>query len=149
MNTSSATQITSDVKGITVHKALLALAVSLIVGFTANAAEVGTFSGRVITPNGTPIKGAVVTLPGFVESNQVGETTTNADGFFTLRLNRSIHRRSSALRIEAEGYAATYVDDRHLTLFSGLDKNLGDIRLDSGRIYSGRVLNSEGEPISL
>ena len=49
--------------------------------------------------------------------------------------------------IEAKGHAATYVDDRHLTLFPGLDKNLGDIRLDLGRFYTSRVLNSEGKPI--
>ena len=53
-----------------------------------------------------------------------------------------------ALRVEAAGYAATYVHKRHLTLFPGGAKQLGDIVLNVGRAYVGRITDQTGQPIA-
>ncbi len=134
------------------RKISLALTVYLVINLAAIANEVGTISGRVITSGGIPIKGATVSLPDCIKQLSQGKAITDADGLFSLKLKKYggswDHRLPSPLFIEAEGYGANYVDGRHLILFPGLDKNLGDIRLYKGRIFSGRVVNADGKPIS-
>ncbi|MBL7038953.1 MAG: carboxypeptidase regulatory-like domain-containing protein [Pirellulaceae bacterium] len=44
--------------------------------------------------------------------------------------------------------ASTDIDQRHITLFDNADKNLGDIRLSTGRVYRGQIVNSKGAPIA-
>lgn len=132
------------------HRAIAWATFHLVMVFAASAQEVGTISGRVLAADGKPIQGAVVTLPD-CGPPPIG-ATTKADGVFSLRIeegeDRMIHRSSGALRIEAQGYAASYVDDRHITLFPGLDKHLGDIILNAGRRYRGRIVDAKGEPVS-
>ena len=123
-----------------------------LVAVVAFAQDVGTFSGRVLSSAGIPVEGATLTFPGFDPGHPLGESKTDGEGNFKLVIKEpdgvSIQRHSDVLTVEAAGFAATYVDKRQLTLFPGGNKNLGDIVLDIGRSYSGKVINQMGEPIA-
>ncbi len=112
--------------------------------------KAGTFSGRVLTEKGTPISGAVVTLPGLAGST-LGKTKTSADGTFSLTVEdldtRPIHRFHQGLEIWAEDFGFGFVPGRRITLFPGRDKPLGDIIVEPGRTYTGRVVDHQGRPI--
>lgn len=113
------------------------------------AAETGTISGRVLSPSGEPVEGAVITLPN-PDSNKppLATTGSHADGRFTLRLGELESRLySPPLTIQAEGLASTYVDKRHIVPFINADKDLGDIQLSRGHRYRGQVVGPQGQPI--
>jgi hypothetical protein len=134
------------------RRTLTALLVSLSFLSTALAQVSGTFSGRVLAPDGTPAQGATITFPNDVGGDPLAQSITDADGNFALSVQehggRPIHRRSAGLQIEASGRGATYVDARHLTLFPDANKDLGEIVLDAGRSYYGRVVDESGRPIA-
>jgi len=134
------------------HRPICGLLINLVVVVATYAQGTGTFTGKVVSIDGKPIEGAIVTLPDFPDGRPFGESKTDHDGNFTLSIEerdgRTVHRRSPGLQIKAEGYSATYVDARHLTLFPGNDKHLGDIVLDVGRHYSGRVIDQAEQPIA-
>jgi len=129
------------------------LAINIVLFSATYAEDVGTFTGRILASDGTPVKGATIAMPNYNEdAAPLGEATTDAKGMFTISIEerggRMMQRRLPNLLIEADGYAATYVSSRNLTLFPHARKHLGDIVLDVGRIYSGRVVDETGRPIA-
>jgi hypothetical protein len=127
------------------------LFINLVVVVVVYAQDSGTFTGRVISSDGNPIESATVTLPDFGDGQLLAVSKTDHQGNFELSVRQRegspIHRNSSGLQVDAEGYAATYMDHRHLTLFPGRSKDLGDIVLDVGHAYVGRVTDQTGHPI--
>jgi hypothetical protein len=112
--------------------------------------EAGSYSGRVVAPDGSPVPNASVVLPDYGDTPSRAETRTDADGRFTLTVTESerpLHRVGPALRIDVPDIGATCVDPRHLTVFPRANRDLGEIVLDPGRRYTGRVVDAEGRPI--
>ena len=110
-----------------------------------------TISGRVVTASGEPVHDATVTLPNWGDKAPLAVSRTKADGTFSLVLRDDSnlpHRRSHPLCISAKGFAATYVHQRHLTVFPGGRKDLGDIRVFPGEIFRGRVVDPAGNAIA-
>jgi hypothetical protein len=111
----------------------------------------GSFTGRVVNTAGIGIEGALITLPNDHPNPNLGEAVSDTDGTFRMEVARFeevvIHRICHSLRVQAAGYAPTVVDQRHLSLFETAIKDLGEIVMDIGRAYSGRVFNEAGEPM--
>ncbi len=125
----------------------------LAFGFTTQAwcEEHGGFTGRVVSAEGRPIADVLVYLPGN-DDKVLAEARTDREGRFdlniTLEENRYLHRHGFSLVITADEYGTTSVDSRHLTLFPNAKKDLGDIVLDRAPCYTGRVVDSHGNPIA-
>ena len=117
-----------------------------------NKLLLGTFTGRVVNTEGIGIEGAIVTLPNDHPNPNLGEAVSDSDGRFRMEVARFeevvIHRICHCLRVQAKGYAPTYVDQRHLSLFEMATTDLGEIVIDIGRAYSGRVVDQDGKPIA-
>ena len=111
----------------------------------------GTFTGRIVTTDGIGIEGAVVVLPNDQPHLPLAEAVSDSDGRFFMSVARFeevvIHRICHSLKVQANGFAPTYVDQRHLSLYDKAVTNLGEIVMDRGRTYTGRVVNELGKPI--
>lgn len=111
----------------------------------------GTFTGRIVATDGIGIEGAVVVLPNDQPQLPLAEAVSDSHGRFNMNVARFeqvvIHRICHSLKIQANGFAPTYVDQRRLSLFEKGVTNLGEIVMDRGRTYSGRVVNELGKPI--
>ncbi len=97
----------------------------------------GSISGRVVGPDGVPIKDAVIEITG-----NRGRTTTGENGDF--RLN-ALQDGYYSLFIKAKGYASTYSQQYHVK--DGKDLSLPAITLSTGGSISGRVLDEKGNPL--
>ena len=49
--------------------------------------------------------------------------------------------------VEAHGFASQCIPSGKLSVFPGLDCDLGTIRLDHGRVFTGTVIDSDGTPL--
>jgi hypothetical protein len=79
----------------------------------------------------------------------LAEARTNADGRFRLGPIEAVYRRlPSGLRVEAEGFAGQCIRSRSLSVFADLDCDLGTIRLDRGRVFTGKVVDFDGKPVA-
>lgn len=112
----------------------------------------GTFTGRIVNQEGNGIEGAVVTLPNDRPHPPLAVAVSDSCGRFRMPVSRFeevvIHRICHSLKIQAEGFSPTYVDQRHLSLFEEATTDIGEIVMDLGRSYSGRVVHQDGKPIA-
>ena len=81
------------------------------------------------------------------DGSVIAEGSSDADGRFSLGpiepLNRQVF---TSLHIEASGYAVQYVGGEFWSIFPGADYDLGTIRIDHGRVFSGQVIDMDGIP---
>jgi hypothetical protein len=63
---------------------LTALLVTLSLLSTALAQVTGTFSGRVVAPDGTLVEGATIMFPDVTGGDPLAQNVTDAGGNFTL-----------------------------------------------------------------
>ncbi len=57
-----------------------------------------------------------------------------------------VYRHRFPIFIEAEGFARQYVPGGSYSIFPGVDCDLGDIQVYRGRVYTGQVLDLDGQP---
>ena len=112
----------------------------------------GTLSGKVVDPDGRPVGGARIwtdTLDTKTSSRKtLAEARTDADGRFRLGPVAAVYRGlRRGLRVEAQGFASQCIPSGNLSIFPGLDCDLGTIRLDHGRVFTGKVIDSDGTPL--
>lgn len=105
----------------------------------------GTLSGIVINPAGEPVVGARVWRWDPV-GKPTDETRTDAQGRFHLGPIEAAYRPHASLLIDADGYARHDIPGESYSIFPGADNDLGTIRLDHGRVFTGRVFDAGGEP---
>ena len=112
----------------------------------------GTLSGTVIDSYGKAVTGARVSLNGSefdratltASEKLIAEATAGADGRFRLGPLAAEYRPYHDLRIEAEGFAPQYIAE--YSIFENSENDLGAIRLDRGRVFTGQVLDVDGKP---
>jgi hypothetical protein len=104
----------------------------------------GTLSGSVVGPDAKPVAAARIAMADFYEVKS--ETTSDAKGHFSLGPLEAEHRCRWDIRIDADGFATEYVPRSTYSIFPGSDCDLGAIRIDRGRVFSGQVLDVDGKP---
>ena len=119
---------------------------------TAEPTPMGTLSGKVVDPDGRPVGGVRVwmeTLDTKTSSRKIlAEARTDAAGRFRIGPVEPVYRRlRHGLRVEAAGFASQCIPSGNLSIFPGLDCDLGTIRLDHGRVFTGRVIDADGTPL--
>jgi hypothetical protein len=110
----------------------------------------GTLSGTVQGPDGKPVVGARVWTNTYdtktSSTKTLAEARTDAEGRFRLGPVEPIYRHRFDLIIDADGFARRYIPGETYSIFPGLDNDLGTIRLDRGRVFTGQVLDTDGKP---
>jgi hypothetical protein len=111
----------------------------------------GTLSGRIVDANGKPISQARVWTEIFDAKSRsrklLAEARSDHDGRFRLGPVDAVYRQLvPGLRIEADGFASQCIPSRTLSIFPGLDCDLGTIPLDRGRVFTGTVIDFDGKP---
>ena len=119
---------------------------------TAEPTPMGTLSGKVVDPDGRPVGGVRVwmeTLDTKTSSRKIlVEARTDAAGRFRIGPVEPVYRRlRHGLSVEAAGFASQCIPSGNLSIFPGLDRDLGTIRLDHGRVFTGRVIDADGTPL--
>ncbi|MGO9918899.1 MAG: carboxypeptidase-like regulatory domain-containing protein [Isosphaeraceae bacterium] len=118
----------------------------------ADPAPKGTLSGKVVDPTGRPIGHARVWTE-FLDTKTssrkpLAEARTDNEGRFRLGPIEAVYRRMPyGLRIEADGFASECISSTSLSVFPGLDCDLGTIQLDPGRVFTGTVIDFDGKPV--
>ncbi len=112
----------------------------------------GTLSGTVVDPDGRPVGGARVWTETYdmkTSSRKIlAEARTDAGGRFHLGPIEPVYRQlRDGLRVEAVGFAGQCIPSGNLSIFPGLDCDLGTIRLDHGRVFTGKVIDADGTPV--
>ncbi len=128
-------------------------------GITADSARSeeppaqGTLSGTIVDADGKPVAGARVKLMHFDASKSETfeltvqtETTSGAAGRFQLGPLDAEYRCLYDLRIEADGFAAAYVNGDSVSIVPGIDNSLGTIHLEPGYVLRGVVLDEDDGP---
>ncbi len=110
----------------------------------------GTLSGKVTTPDGKPVVRARVST-GIRDANTrqakiLVESLTDAGGRFRLGPIEPFYRHRFDLVVEADGFARLSTKRGALTVYPGRDFDLGTLKLDRGRIFTGQVLDVDGKP---
>ena len=115
--------------------------------------EPGTLSGRVMGPDGKPVAGARVWMetldfkPVITTHTSIAEARTDGEGRFRLGPIPPLYRgRDNLLYVEAEGFPGLLVPRSTLTVFPGRDSDLGTLKLERGRVFTGRVVDENGKP---
>jgi hypothetical protein len=102
----------------------------------------GIITGQIVTMNGRPIAHARVWLEG-KEPKRL-EAQSDAGGRYKLRPVEPVYRYPYDLLVEAAGFARQYVPT--VTVYAGVETELGRITLAPGRRYFGIVLDTDGKP---
>lgn len=122
----------------------------------ARAAEpmpMGTLSGMVVDPDGRPVAGAKISTETFDPNTStrrvMAEARTDAGGRFHLGPVDPFYRQLRfGLLVEAKGFAGQCIPSGNRSVFPGLDCDLGTIRLDHGRVFTGTVIDVAGAPLA-
>lgn len=105
----------------------------------------GTLSGTVVDNHGKPV--ANVRVWTYIHGGKLpAEAHTNAEGRFRLGPVEPVCRNPVDLFFDGADHARQYVSGGTWSIFPGLDTDLGVIRMDRGRIYTGRVVDVDGTP---
>ena len=111
----------------------------------------GTLSGRLVNAEGQPVAGARVwteTVDSKTLSRKtLAEARSDSEGRFRLGPVEPVYRkRYGGLHVEAAGLAGQVLPASNLSIFPGCDRDIGTIRLDRGRIFTGQVMDADGTP---
>jgi hypothetical protein len=116
----------------------------------AEPLPMGTLSGRVVNVVNQPVAGARVWIEPFdlktSSSKTLAEARSDSEGRFRLGPVEPVYRLRDGLHVEAAGLAGQVLPSSNLSIFPGCDCDIGTIRLDRGRIFTGRVLDADGTP---
>lgn len=112
---------------------------------TAEPAPMGMLSGKVLGPDGEPAIGARVWADTY-SGRRLAEARTDTEGRFRLGPVEPVYRHRFDLLVEADGFARQYVPRGTYSIFPGTNCDLGTIRLDRGRVFTGQVLDVDGRP---
>ena len=108
------------------------------------ALPAGTLSGKIIDPDGRPIGNARIWINTWGDKLLV-EAHSDVQGRFRLGPMEPTYRHRSDILIEATGFARQYV--RYgISVFPGVDCDLGTIQVEHGRIFAGQLLDVDGQP---
>jgi hypothetical protein len=110
----------------------------------------GTLSGKCVGPDGRPVVGARVWTETFdnkkFSMKVLVEARTDVDGRFRLGPVEPVYRLRYGLRVESDGLAGQFLPSWNLSIFPGRDRDIGTIRLDRGRFFTGQVVDADGTP---
>jgi hypothetical protein len=116
----------------------------------AEPLPMGTLSGRVVSADGQAVAGARVWIETFdsktFSRKTLVEARSDSEGRFRLGPFEPVYRLRDGLHVEAAGLAGQVLPSSNLSIFPGCDCDIGTIRLDRGRIFTGRVLDADGTP---
>jgi hypothetical protein len=103
-----------------------------------------------VSADGQPVAGARVWTQ-TVESKTfsrktLAEARSDSEGRFRLGPVEPVYRFGGGLHVEAAGLAGQVLASSNLSIFPGCDCDIGTIRLDRGRIFTGLVLDADGTP---
>ena len=107
----------------------------------------GSLIGRIVDPDGKPVGDARVWI-NTSRDKILAEARSDTEGHFRLNDIEPTYRPYYTILIEADGFARQYIPGQSISIFPGIDNDLGDIRLDRGRVYNGQVLDVDGKPRS-
>jgi len=120
---------------------------------SARAAEPpteGSLTGVVVGPEGKPVAGASVFIADFdddaADAVPLIKTTSRKDGSFRLGPVGSGYRDHKDLHVLASGFVPLTVGDGTISVYSGTDTSLGEVRLGRGQVVAGQVLDADGTP---
>ena len=126
----------------------LALSVLWNMGAFLSAGEPlpkGSLSGTIVDPNGKPVSGARVWVNTWGKK-LLAEARSDAQGRFRLGPVDPVYRHPWPIFIEADGFAPQCIWGESYSIFPGADCDLGKIRADRGRVFTGQVLDVDGRP---
>ncbi len=105
----------------------------------------GSLSGTIVGPDGNPVSGARIW--GYTwDDKLLAESRSDAKGHFRLGPVEPLYRHWSNIFVEADGFAPEYIRGGTYSIFPGADSELGKIQVDRGRVFTGQVLNVDGQP---
>lgn len=105
----------------------------------------GSLSGTIVGPDSKPISGARIW--GYTLGDKLlAESRSDAKGHFRLGPVEPLYRHWSNIFVEADGFAPQYIRGGTYSIFPGADCDLGKIRVDRGRTFTGQVFDVDGQP---
>jgi len=105
----------------------------------------GTLSGTVVDIQGKPVANVRV-WTNTHDGKLLAEARTDAEGRFSLGPVEPFHRHPVDLFFDGADHARQYVSGGTYSIFPGIDSDLGIIRMEHGRICTGRVVDVDGTP---
>ena len=110
----------------------------------------GTLSGRVVDPAGHGVAAARVWTAGKIRQERgldaVVETRTDDQGRFHLGPIPAAHLYRWPLVVDAPGFARLTVLGQSVSIYPGQDHDLGAVRVDRGRVFTGQANDVDGTP---